>query len=74
MYGAILAKHLLLVDIQCAPSYVFFIKEKMRVCLSVLGAAKIESGYNARCISFWSVMVGACAGWTALMNRLENNF
>ena len=54
----------------------FFFKKrkKMRVCLSVLGAAKTERGYNARCISFCSAMIGACAKWTALMNRPENNF
>ena len=46
----------------------------MRVSLSVLGAAKTESGYNTRCKSFCSAMIGACAKWAALRNRPENNF
>ena len=35
---------------QCAPKHLlrFFFVKKMRVCLSVLGAAKTESGYNTR--------------------------
>ena len=33
----------------------------MRVCLSVLSAAKTERGYNTRCKSFCSAMTGACA-------------
>ena len=40
--------------------------EKMRVCLSVLGAAKTESGYNTRCKSFCFVMIGTYAKWAAL--------
>ena len=35
---------------------------------------KNESGYNTRCKSFCSAMIGACAKWTVLMNRPENNF
>ena len=46
----------------------------MKVNLSVLGAAKTESGYNTRCKSFCSAMIDACAKWAALMNRPENNF
>ena len=46
----------------------------MKVSLSVLGAAKTESGYNTRFKSFFSAMIGSCAKWTALMNRPENNF
>ena len=49
-------------------------EKKKKVSLSVLGAAKTESGYNTRCKSFCSAMIGACAKWTALMNRPENNF
>ena len=46
----------------------------MRVCLSVLGAAKTERGYKTRWKSFCSAMIGACAKGTALMKRPENNF
>ena len=46
----------------------------MKVSLSVLGAAKTESGYNARCKSFCSATIDVCAKWTALMNRPENSF
>ena len=45
-----------------------------KVCLSVLGAAKIKSGYNTRCMSFCSAMTGTCAKLTVLMNWPENNF
>ena len=34
----------------------------------------IESGQNARCISFGSAMTGACGKRAALMKRPENNF
>ena len=44
----------------------------MKVCLSVLGAAKTERGYNARCKSFFSAMMGACTKSTALINQPEN--
>ena len=47
---------------------------KIKVCLPVLGAAKTESGYNTRCISFYFAMIGACTKWIALMNWLEKNF
>ena len=40
----------------------------MRVWLSVLGADNTERGYNTRCKSFYSAMIGACAKLTALMN------
>ena len=46
----------------------------MKVCLSVLGAAKTERGYNARCKSFFSEMIGACTKSTALINQPENSF
>ena len=46
----------------------------MRVCLTVLGAAKTKRGYNPRCKSFCSAMIGACAKWTVLMKRPEKNF
>ena len=46
----------------------------MKVILSVLGAAKTESGYDTHCKSFCSAMIGSSAKWTALMNQLENNF
>ena len=46
----------------------------MRVCLPVVGAPKTERGYNTRCKSFCSAMIGACAKWTALMNWSENDF
>ena len=44
----------------------------MAVFLSVLGAAKTESGYNTCCKSFRSAMIGACAKLTVLINRPEN--
>ena len=64
---------------QCAPKClftVFFLRKtnEMKVCLSVLGAAKTERGNNTCCKSFCSAMFGPCAKWTALMNQLENNF
>ena len=46
----------------------------MKASLPVLGAAKNKSGYNTRCKSYCSAMIGACAKWTALMNRTEINF
>ena len=52
----------------------FFKEKKMKVSLSVLGAAKTESEYNTRCKSFCSAMTGGCTKWTALMYRPENNF
>ena len=45
----------------------------MKLSLSIVGTAKIESGCNTRCKSFCSVMIAPCAKWTALMHRLENN-
>ena len=58
------------------PTYAFFFfkEKKMKVSLSVLGAAKTESEYNTRCKSFCSAMIGVCTKWTALMYRPENNF
>ena len=51
---------------QCAPKHLltpFFFKEKnpLKVSLSVLGAAKTESGYNTHCKLLCSAMIDACA-------------
>ena len=49
-------------------------KKKMKVCLFLIGAAKRESGYDTRWKSSCSAITGACAKWTVLMKRPENNF
>ena len=36
----------------------------MKVSLSVLGAAKTDSGYNTLCKSFCSATIGTCTKWT----------
>ena len=46
----------------------------MKVGLSVLGAAKTESGCNTHWKSFCYAMISACAKWSALMNWSEKNF
>ena len=53
--------------LQCTLKHMhIFFKEKVKLCLPVQGATKIESGYNTCCIS--------CVKWIVLMNWSENNF
>ena len=69
----LIMRHEQLLSMRTNEHVLFKDKKKIKVCLSVLGAAKTESRYNTRHKSFCSAMIGACTKRTASMNQPENN-